>query len=135
MRRKRINHYADVVCRMFMGWRMAEDLETLAALPDGRIHLDLLTGSAKHNESGSLNLHIGGGIQAWLREECEKDGIDFNALRSADLWVDVDTSKIATNRKRIACFNFDASSKLTTDEAEYTAQVSESHKWHNRLSA
>ena len=118
-----------------MGWRMAEDLETLAALPDGRIHLNLLAGSAEHSESGSLNLRIGGEIQAWLRKECEKDGIDFSALRSADLWIDVDTSKIATNRKRIVCFNFDASSKLTTDEAEYTGRVSESHKWHGRLSA
>ena len=135
MRRKRINHYADVVCRMFMGWRMADDLETLAALPDGRIHLDLLTGSAEHNEAGSLSMYIADEIQAWLRHECEKDGVDYSALKSAELWVDIDTSKIATNKKRIVCFDFDATSKLATDEAEYSASVSESHKWHTRLSA
>ncbi len=118
-----------------MGWRMAEDLETLAALPDGRVHIDLLGGSAEHSEVGPLNLHIAGEIQAWLRQESEKDGIDFNALTSADLWVDIDTSKIATKSKRIVCFDFEASSRLTTDEAEYSAQVSESHKWHGRLSA
>ena len=118
-----------------MGWRMAEDLETLAALPDGRIHLNLLSGSAEHSKAGSLNLHIAGEIQAWLRQESEKDGIDLGQVRSAELWVNVDTSKIATDRKRIVCFDFEASSKLTTDEAEYSAQVSESHKWHSRLSA
>ena len=48
MRRKSINHYADVVCRMVMGGRMSDDLESLADLPDGRIHLDLLSGSAEH---------------------------------------------------------------------------------------
>ena len=120
---------------MFMGWRMGDDLEALAALPDGRIHLDLLAGSASHDKTGPLDIRVAGEIQAWLRQECEKDGIDYSALQSADLWVDVDTSKIATNRKRIVCFDFNATSKLTTDEAEYSAQVSESHKWHTRLSA
>ena len=94
MRRKRINHYADVVCRMFMGWRMGDDLETLASLPDGTIHLDLLSGSAEHNEAGPLNIHVAAEIQTWLRQECEKDGVDYSALKSADLWVDVDTSEI-----------------------------------------
>ena len=114
---------------------MGDDLEALAALPDGRIHLDLLAGSASHDKTGPLDIRVAGEIQAWLRQECEKDGIDYSALQSADLWVDVDTSKIATNRKRIVCFDFNATSKLTTDEAEYSAQVSESHKWHPRLSA
>ena len=114
---------------------MGDDLEALAALPDGRIHLDLLTGTAKHSKAGPLDIHVTREIQAWLRQECEKDGIDHSGLKSADLWVDVDTSKIATNRKRIVCFDFDATSKLTTDEAEYSAKVSESHKWHSRLSA
>ena len=118
---------------MFMGWRMGDDLETLAALPDGRIHLDLLTGSAKHDKTGPISIHVAGEIQAWLRQECEKDRIDYSALQSADLWVDVDTSKIATNRKRIVCFDYDANSRLSTDEAEYKAHVSESHKWHTRL--
>ncbi len=120
---------------MFMGWRMADDLETLAALPDGTIHLDLLRGSAEHSETGTLNIHVTAEIKEWLRCACEKDGVDYSALKSAALWVDVDTSKIATNRKRIVCFDFDATSKLKTDEAEYSAQVSESHKWHTRLSA
>jgi len=114
---------------------MGDDLEILAALPDGKIHLDLLTGSARHEKTGPLDIQVAGEIQAWLRQECEKDGVDYSALKSADLWVDVDTSKIATNRKRIVCFDFDAASKITTDEAEYSAQVSDSHKWHTRLTA
>lgn len=119
---------------MFMGWRMADDLETLAGLPDGRIHLDLLTGSAEHDGAGSVSMCITREIQTWLRQECEKDGVDYGALQSADLWVDTSTSRIATERKRIVCFDFDATSKLTTDEAEYSALASESHKWHTRLS-
>ena len=135
MRRKKINHYADVICRMFMGWRMGDDLEALAGLPDGKIHVNLLTGTAEHSEAGPLNLHVAAEIQAWLRQECEKDGIDYSALKAADLWVDIDTSKIATNRKRIVCFDFDAISRLTTDEATYSAHVSETHRWHTRLRA
>ena len=120
---------------MFMGWRMADDLETLAALPSGRIHIDLLNGSADHSVAGPLSLHIAGEIQAWLSNESQKDGIDLDALTSADLWVDVITSKNATNKNQIVSFDFAATSRLTTDETEYSARVADFHQWVGRLDA
>jgi len=118
-----------------MGWRMAEDLEILAALPSGRIHIDRLNGSADHSVAGPFDLCIAGEIQAWLSNESQKDAIDLHALTGADLWVDVVTSKTATNKSQIVSFDFAAASRLITDEAEYSARVADFHQWVGRLYA
>lgn len=132
MRRKRIKQYADVACRMFMGWPMGDELETLSTFPDWRLHINILEGTALHSEVGSLNLRVAKEIQAWPSNECEKDGIDYQDLKTADLFVDIDTFIVATNKIRIVCFSFDSSSILATDEAKYTAQVAETYWWHKR---
>ena len=56
MRRKILQHYANTVCHMFVGWRMGNDLETLSELPSGKIKVDLLNGSAIHDQVGNIDL-------------------------------------------------------------------------------
>ncbi len=56
MRRKKLQHYANTVCHMFVGWRMGNDLETLSELPSGKIKVDLLSGSAIHDQVGNIDL-------------------------------------------------------------------------------
>jgi hypothetical protein len=51
---------------MLVGWRMGEDLEVLADLSDGTLHIDVLSGSVKHSINGDINLHIAGELRAWL---------------------------------------------------------------------
>lgn len=134
MRRKRLNHYADIVCKMFMGWRMSEDLEILAEIPDGQLTIDLLSGQSTHDAKGAIQLHIADEIRAWLKLECEKESIPFNQLSTAELVVDLDTSQVKTDKKRIVCFSFVCRSVIATDEHEYRAEAHETHKWHNRIS-
>ena len=133
MRRKRLNHYADVMCKMFVGWRMGDDLETLSDLPDGTINVNLLTGEATHSVVGNLDLHIAKELQAWLQQEAEKDNIDFTQLKSGNLEVAINTGKVATNRKKIVSFNFECRSNIKTDEATYSAHVKDMHQWHSRV--
>ena len=133
MRRKRLNHYADVVCKMFVGWRMGDDLEVMSELPDGTITLNLLTGDAKHSIVGGLDLHIAKEIQAWLQQQSEKEGVDVSQLKSATLEVDVDTGKVATNKKKVVMFSFECRSNIETDETSYQATVKDMHQWHTRI--
>lgn len=133
MRRKRLNHYADVVCRMFVGWRMGDDLEALSDLPNGTISLNLLTGVATHSISGQIDLHIAKEIHAWLQQQSAKEGIDISQLVTATLEIDVDTSKVATNKKKIVMFNFECRSNIQTPETTYHATLKEAHKWHTRV--
>ena len=133
MRRKRLNHYADVTCRMFMGWRMQADLKILASLPDGQLEVNLLNGTASHTSSGPLALYIAKEIQAWLQQESTKDNIDIAQVKEAALTVDIKTDLVKTNNKKVVCFSFDCSSKLVTEEKTYGAHVSETHKWYERV--
>ncbi|MBT3201724.1 MAG: hypothetical protein HN350_17620 [Phycisphaerales bacterium] len=133
MRRKRLNHYADAVCKMFMGWRMQDDLEILAELPNGRLTIDLLSCGAVHDSEGAVDLHIADEIQAWLEAECEKEAILFDQLDRAELVVDIDTSRVKTDKKRIVCFAFECKSVIETDEHQYFATAKETHKWYNRI--
>ena len=133
MRRKRFNHYADVICKMFVGWRMGEDLEKLSALPDGTIKINLLTGEAEHSVSGALDLNISTEIQAWLEQQGNKEGINISDLESGILEVDINTEKVATNKKKIVMFHFKARSLLKTNEVSYKGELKETHKWHTRI--
>lgn len=45
MRRKRLQHTADTICRMFCGWRLVNCMPQLVDLGSGTIHIDVLTGS------------------------------------------------------------------------------------------
>ncbi len=38
---KRINHYVEVLPKMFVGWRIGKDLETLSELPNGALCINL----------------------------------------------------------------------------------------------
>ncbi len=118
---------------MFVGWRMADDLEILSELPDGTLNLDLLTGQVTHSIEGCLNLHIAKEIQTWLEEQGNKEGIDISQLLIASLEVRIDTSKVATNKKRVVMFTFFCKSLLKTNEVEYASELNDMSTWHNRV--
>lgn len=116
-----------------MGWRMQADLETLASMPDDRLELNLLSGTAFYASAGPLELYIAKEIQAWLQQESTKDNIDLSQVKEAILYVDIKTDLVETNKKKIVCFSFACTSKLVTDEMTYGAHVTETHKWHKRV--
>jgi len=111
---------------------MHEDLEFLSDLPNGKIILNLLTGEASHSIHGQLEIYIANEIQIWLQSQGEKDGIDISQLKSATLEVDIDTSRVATNKKKIVMFVFNCNSHLETDERHYKSNLREIHHWHYR---
>lgn len=112
---------------------MGDDLEKLSELADGTISIDLLTGEATHSKSGVLDLYISKEIQAWLQNQSEKEGINISELERGVLEVDIDSNKVATNKKKVIMFHFQCRSKLTTNEACYEGTLKETHKWHTRI--
>ena len=113
---------------------MGDDLEVISDLPDGTITVDLLAGRAEHSIVGPVDLHISKELQAWLNQQGKKEGIDISQLKSAVLEVDIDTSKVATDKKRVVMFSFECRSNLKTNEATYQAKVKDMHQWHTRVS-
>lgn len=48
-----------------------------------------------------MELHIAKEIHAWLFQQGEKEGVDMSKVESGFLEVDVDTNKVATNKKKV----------------------------------
>jgi hypothetical protein len=133
VRRKVIQDFANTLCQMLVGWRMADDLEVLASLPDGRLSVDVLSGSAGHSVQGELSLHIALELQAWLADRLSAFKIPAEALRAAVVLADIRTDRIATNRKRVISFEFSVESTITVEGREYRGRLVEAHQWHQRV--
>ncbi|UKA05261.1 hypothetical protein IHC92_08845 [Photobacterium damselae subsp. damselae] len=130
---KRINHYVEVLPKMFVGWRMGEDLETLSELPNGVLSINLFDGTVSHSIVGELELYISNELSTWFRNEVKKENIDLSMLLKACLTVEVDTDKVKTNKKRVVMFNFDCIAHVATVNKVYESRFSEVIRWYTRL--
>ncbi len=135
MRRKILQDFANTLCQMLVGWRMVEDLEVLAALPDGTLRVNVLSGIATHSSQTPVELHIARELRAWLLHRFAEAAISPSDIDSAIVTASIRTDRIATNRKRIISFDFAAESAITTSEREYRGVLHEVHRWHTRMSS
>ena len=118
---------------MLVGWRMAEDMEAMAGLPDGSLNIDVLAGTASHNSVSLPPLHIVGELHSWLKIRLEKAGVPIKQLIMADVTAAICTDRIATDRKHIVSFDFVCTCTIRTVERTYTGRLAEKHQWHGRL--
>ncbi|MBK1884738.1 hypothetical protein JIN85_20165 [Luteolibacter pohnpeiensis] len=133
MKRKVLQHYADVLCHMAIGWRMGDDLELLADLPSGTIHFDILEGRAVHDTRGDIDLRIASEMKAWLLDRLSKDRIPIEAIQAATLKVGMNTDRIKTDKKRVVSFDWQCHSAISTDEKTYEVELIDRHAWHSRV--
>jgi hypothetical protein len=133
VRRKIIQDLANTLCQMLVGWRMSEDLEVLAALPDGTLSIDALSGSASHDIAGDLRLHIAGELTSWLAHRLSAHQIPLQAITVATVTASIRTDLLPTARNRIVSFDFSVRSVIVTDERSYIGQLQEVHRWHTRV--
>ena len=123
----------NVLCHMVVGWRMGDDYETIAELPDGRLSFNLLIGSVVHSNGTSPSLWIAGELHAWLGARLAKENIPIAELQAASLDVDFRTDRIKTDKKKIVSFDFECHSVLETSEKKYEGKLVERHTWHQRV--
>jgi hypothetical protein len=135
MRRKVLQDIANTLCQMMVGWRMGDDYERMAELPDGTLYVDLLEKTATHSAGYRPTLRIAGELSAWLAYRLSVEKIDRNALMHAKLELRYETSRIRTDREKLVSFDFTCRSSLRTDEAEYCGIVVERHAYHQRVAS
>jgi hypothetical protein len=58
MRRKVLQDIANTLCQIAVGWRMGDDYERIAQLPDGTLVFDLVDGTVSHSSEGTQELWI-----------------------------------------------------------------------------
>jgi hypothetical protein len=120
---------------MFVGWRLGDDYEVLAALPDGTLLLDLLAESARHSSGINLNLWITGELSAWLKHRLEVHGVPIEAISNVSIRVEHKTDRIQTDRKKLVSFDFKCESTIQTLEKAYSGTLVERHTYHQRFNA
>ncbi len=107
---------------------MQQDLDTFAALPDGKLTVDVLTGSCTHEAHGSIDTYIAGEISAWFKRQLEEQGIPLTNIVSAVLFVKL-VRVPPPKKKRGITFDWHGRGIIKTDSREYSAELTESHTW------
>ena len=111
------------------------DLELLAEMPDGAIHIDLINISANHERAGPVNLEVVGRLAEWLRARLHALSVPIDAIAVASARAEYRTDRVPTNRSKIVSFDWRGEVLLRTDEKEYRGELAEKHIWHTRQSA
>ena len=133
MRRKVLQDIANTLCQMFVGWRLGEDYEKLADLPDGTLQVNLLLEQNYHSSGVDLIFRITTELAAWFRECLIVHGIPLSEIQKCSLAVTYTTNRIKTDRKKIISFDFSCISIIKTDEVEYNGALVEKHSYHQRV--
>jgi hypothetical protein len=125
---KVLKDHAFVFCQMFMGWRMADDLETFATLSDGQLYIDVLEGSCRHSEAGCVQTHIAGEIRAWFVDRLAKHKIQIEEIEKASLTVTMKNT-IPRKHKRGITLDWTCDAAIRTKDREYKAHLAEPLTW------
>jgi hypothetical protein len=129
---KEFGQLARLLPHIFARWRSYADFETLADLPDGRIEIDALAGTARHGTEGPIGLAVSAELKAGLEGRLGKKGIPQATLAEATVTVLTDTKRIRTDRRRVVHFDFRIACRIRTRSADYEGAQEEEHVWHSR---
>ena len=73
------------LCRVFVGWKLREDEDALAALGEGALRIDLLSGEAWCDGDPLPALFIAGELGRALAAALERAGAPAGLVRGAEL--------------------------------------------------
>ena len=150
MRRKRLQHSADILCRMFCGWELMNSYPRLVELGSGTLTIDGLTGSCRFEGDPIESIAIAGALHGWLCEDLAKHHIKRADLLKAELVAKLDFSSVSAGARVTRDHHMDRSgrpidsglfhrlgieclSTVQTDEATYVSEYRDveefPHNW------
>ena len=146
MRRKRLQHVADILCHMFCGWRLTWSYPRLAELGSGTLRIDVLAQSCAFNDQPISPLPIVRELHGWMLDECADNLIDAGLIRQAELVVELKVGLIPRRHRRtttrfftlaqrlwsppqfVSCA-FACRSRVVTDETTYSSAYDDYEEW------
>jgi hypothetical protein len=139
MRRKRLQHQADIFCQMFCGWRLCNSHEALTALGSGILHIDVLAETVTHNGTPLQELNIVGELSAWFRADLLDNNISLEHIRSATLDAELTIADLSGPRRspekwntrinRYLSCDIRCRSHIETDERSYESEMVDHEEW------
>lgn len=120
MRRKALQGVANTLCHMVDGDGRYRDETLLARLGSGRLHIDLLHDTVRHDGVALAEpLYLVGRMRAWLRAELRRLRLDPAALRRVEVTVRYTVEPGEWRGTRLWELEYRCESVVATDEAEY----------------
>ena len=134
MRRKVIQHFANMFPQKFLDLPEGHDLAILAKEKSGVVEFDFLQGTALIAGVSRPEFRTSTNFRAWLVRESEAHGIPFESLLQASMRVAFEVTGIEVKESfghvsRSATFSFVCESDLRTDERSYVCRSSGSKAW------
>ncbi len=147
MRRKRLQHDADILCHMFCGWRLIFSKADLVKMGSGVLEIDALTGECTFNGAPTKSLSIANELRLWLAADFEKNNIRIQDVNAARLTVRLEFDEIGweqrTGGDQFYSFptgeqirsetmhrcRMDCDSEIRTTDSVYTCRYNESEEW------
>jgi hypothetical protein len=134
MRRKVIQHFANMLPQRFLDLPEGLDLAVLAREKNGVVELDFLQGTASINGLSKPEMRTGASYREWLLRESEAHGIPAEALLHASMNVAFEVTGIEVKESHghvfhSATFSFECTSELRTDEKSYICRSSGAKAW------
>jgi hypothetical protein len=140
MRRKVLQHIANMFPQRFLDLPEGGDLAVFARHGQGTAIFDLLAGTSHVDGIDAPEMTTAHVYRAWLLRELERHHIDTAMLRSVVLSVDFTATRIRVRdlgAERIgeACFVFDCVCTVETDTRTYTGARAGEKEWGYLLPA
>ncbi|MCC7248937.1 MAG: hypothetical protein IT473_09970 [Lysobacter sp.] len=134
MRRKIIQHFANMFPQRFLDLPEGVDLAVLADKKSGVAVFDFLEGTASIDGVRHPEMRTGDRYRTWLLKEAEAHGIPFDAFLRASMTVEFEVTNIRIEESfghtfRSANFGFTCMSELRTDEKSYLIRSCGSKEW------
>ena len=114
MRRKRLQHSADILCHKFCGWELVNSYRQLVELGSGTLSIDALSGKCRFDDNPIPEVAIAGALQSWLVDDLETHNISAGLLKQASLIADLELSSIKASDRVTGDFHMDKSQKPIT---------------------
>jgi len=134
MRRKVIQHFANMLPQRFQDLPDGFDLAILAREKRGVVEFDFLQGTASIDGVSQPQMRTTASFRAWLMKEAEAHDIPMEALVHASMSVafEVTGGQVKESFGHVlhsATFSFECASDLRTDEKSYACRTSGSKAW------
>ena len=111
MRRKRLQHSADILCQKFVGWELVNSYRQLVELGSGTLSIDALSGECRFDDHPIQELTIAGALQIWLADDLKTHNISAESLQHASLAADLRLSSIRAPDRVTGDFHMDKNQK------------------------
>lgn len=135
MRRKVIQHFANMFPQRFLDLPEGFDLAVLAREKSGIVEFDFLRGIASIGDVPKPEMRTGASYREWLLRESAAHGIPAEALLHASMKVAFNVSGIEVKESdghvfHSATFSFHCTRALRTDEKSCIGRSSGSKAWN-----